>query len=46
LAAYDLEIDAVKKHEDFSGKHCPDLLLSAGRWEEFVEMVKLEMEKE
>lgn len=46
LAAYDLEIDSVKKHEDFSGKHCPDLLLSADRWEEFVEMVKQEMERE
>lgn len=43
LAAYDLEIGSVKKHEDFSGKHCPDLLLSKGRWDEFTNMVKEEL---
>ncbi|MDD3169097.1 MAG: N-acetylmuramoyl-L-alanine amidase [Eubacteriales bacterium] len=46
LTAYDLEIDSVKKHEDFSGKHCPDLLLSTGRWDEFVGMVRLELKTE
>lgn len=45
LSAYDLEIDSVKKHEDFSGKHCPDLLLNAGRWDEFVELVEQELFK-
>lgn len=45
LTAYDLEIDSVKKHEDFSGKHCPDLLLNAGRWDEFVELVEQELFK-
>lgn len=42
LKAYDLKIGSVKKHEAFSGKHCPDILLSAGRWDEFVKMVELE----
>ena len=45
LVAYDLEIDNVKKHEDFSGKHCPDLLLNAGRWDEFVELVEQELSR-
>ncbi len=40
LKAYDLEISSVKKHEDFSGKHCPDILLREGRWDEFIGMVK------
>ena len=42
LEAYDLDIRDVKKHEDFSGKNCPEILLKEGRWDEFVEMVKLE----
>jgi hypothetical protein len=43
LKTYDLPIDSLKKHEDFSGKHCPDHLLSEGRWDEFVAMVASEM---
>lgn len=43
LSAYDLSIDSVRKHEDFSGKHCPDLLLNAGRWDEFVNLVEQEL---
>jgi len=43
LKAYDLDIGSVKKHEDFSGKHCPDILLNGGRWDEFVDMVKQEL---
>jgi N-acetylmuramoyl-L-alanine amidase len=46
LKAYDLDIGSVKKHEDFSGKHCPDILLSEGRWEEFVDMVEAELKVE
>ncbi len=44
LKAYDLDIGDVKKHQDFSGKHCPDNLLTAGRWDDFVNMVKTELE--
>ena len=39
LKAYDLEIGSVKKHQDFSGKHCPDKLLTEDRWDDFVDMV-------
>jgi len=42
LKAYDLKIGSVKTHEDFSGKHCPDILLREDRWDEFIEMVKEE----
>lgn len=46
LVAYDLNIISVKKHEDFSGKHCPDILLTEGRWDDFIDMVKAELETE
>ena len=46
LKAYDLDISSVKKHQDFSGKHCPDNLLKEDRWGEFVDMVKTELEKQ
>ncbi|MBR0599660.1 N-acetylmuramoyl-L-alanine amidase family protein [Sinanaerobacter chloroacetimidivorans] len=44
LKAYDLDISAVKTHHDFSGKNCPSNLLNSGRWEEFLDMVRLELE--
>ncbi|HWQ78213.1 MAG TPA: N-acetylmuramoyl-L-alanine amidase [Anaerovoracaceae bacterium] len=43
LTAYDLDIDRVKTHCDFSGKNCPEILLGEGRWEEFIDMVKQEL---
>lgn len=46
LTAYDLDINHVKKHQDFSGKHCPDILLNAGRWDDFIVMVKQELQEE
>jgi len=45
ILAYDLDIESVKTHEDFSGKHCPDILLSEDRWGEFVDMVREELDK-
>lgn len=45
LKAYDLDISCVKKHQDFSGKNCPTNLINSGRWDEFLEMVKREMER-
>jgi N-acetylmuramoyl-L-alanine amidase CwlA len=44
LKAYDLDIGSVKKHQDFSGKHCPDKLLTEDRWNDFIDMVKTELE--
>ncbi|MEL7657293.1 MAG: N-acetylmuramoyl-L-alanine amidase [Bacillota bacterium] len=43
LTAYDLDINHVKKHQDFSGKHCPSNLLDAGRWDDFIGMVEQEL---
>jgi N-acetylmuramoyl-L-alanine amidase CwlA len=45
LKAYDLDIGSVKKHQDFSGKDCPQRLLEAGRWDDFIGMVKQELSK-
>jgi len=43
LEAYDLDISCIRKHQDFSGKDCPERLLESGRWDEFVEMVHQEL---
>lgn len=43
LAAYDLDIGRVKTHCDFSGKDCPEILLGEGRWDEFIDMVKMSL---
>lgn len=40
---YHLNIKDVKKHQDFSGKNCPELLIESGRWEEFLDMVQEEL---
>ncbi|MGM9612039.1 MAG: N-acetylmuramoyl-L-alanine amidase family protein [Butyricicoccus sp.] len=45
LHKYDLTIDGLKKHQDFSGKNCPSQLLNAGRWEEFRQGVADELAK-
>ena len=45
LHEYGLSIDALKKHQDFSGKNCPSQLLDAGRWDEFVQGVQDELDK-
>ncbi|HIV62686.1 MAG TPA: N-acetylmuramoyl-L-alanine amidase [Candidatus Butyricicoccus avistercoris] len=44
LYEYDLDIDALKKHQDFSGKICPSKLINAGRWDEFVQKVEKNLE--
>ena len=36
MKAYDLRIEDIKQHHDFSGKDCPHRILSADRTEEFV----------
>lgn len=40
LDKYDLSIDDVKRHQDFSGKMCPNTLITEHRWNEFLTMVK------
>ena len=36
-------MEDLKKHQDFSGKHCPSKLLDADRWEEFRQGVEKEL---
>lgn len=40
LDKYHLTVDDVKKHQDFSGKICPNTLITEDRWEEFLTMVE------
>lgn len=46
LLKHDLDISAVRQHCDFSGKDCPHYIRSEGRWEEFLQMVRQEMEQQ
>lgn len=40
LVEYGLKPSALKKHQDFSGKVCPDRLINGGRWDEFCAAVE------
>lgn len=40
LLKYNLTIDAVKKHQDFSGKICPSTIIETNRWQEFLQLVQ------
>lgn len=39
LYANNLSIEKLKKHQDWSGKTCPNVLLKEGRWNSFKERV-------
>jgi N-acetylmuramoyl-L-alanine amidase len=39
-------IDKVKKHEDFSGKHCPHRILDEKRWTSFLGRIEEAMKEE
>lgn len=41
LIDYNLGMDRVKQHHDFSGKNCPMTMRENGRWEEFLNMVEI-----
>lgn len=43
---YDWDISHVKKHQDFSGKHCPHRILDDYGWDYFLNLVKAELKKE
>lgn len=45
MRVYKLPMTALKKHQDFSGKNCPQRLIEQGRWEEFCEMVQRRLEE-
>lgn len=40
MDVYDLRMDEIKKHQDFSGKNCPAHLLEEKEWEHFLKLVK------
>lgn len=40
LYKHHLGMDALKKHQDFSGKICPAQLIKQNRWDEFCNMVQ------
>lgn len=42
LHKYNLTIDNVKQHFDFSGKNCPSGLRNTNRWNEFLQLVMVE----
>lgn len=42
MNSYDLTMDDVKFHRDFSGKICPHRLFTEGRTKEFLEMIENE----
>ena len=42
LIDFNLGLDRVKQHYDFSGKNCPQTLREADRWEEFMSLVEIE----
>lgn len=43
MDAYDLPMKALKKHQDFSGKNCPQRLIEQDRWDEFCDTVKQQL---
>lgn len=40
LWKYDLGMEGLKKHQDFSGKICPSRLINGNRWDEFRKKVQ------
>lgn len=43
LKIFNLGLDRVKQHNSFSGKDCPMTIRHANRWEEFLELVDLNL---
>ena len=42
LLHYNLSVDRVKQHWHFSGKDCPGVIRHCKRWNEFLDLVRLE----
>lgn len=42
LIKYNLDIDRVKQHNNFSGKDCPMAMRRSNRWMEFIKLIELE----
>lgn len=43
LNKYNLGLDRVKQHYDFSGKNCPNVIRSNGYWDEFMKEVEFQL---
>lgn len=43
LNTYDLDVSAVKKHQDFSGKNCPQHLIESNGFDDFIELIKTKL---
>lgn len=43
LIKYNLDINSVKQHNSFSGKDCPMTIRKAHLWEEFIDLVSLNL---
>lgn len=42
IMEYNLSTDRIKQHWHFSGKDCPGVIRHCNRWEEFLDLVRLE----
>ena len=42
ILQYNLSIDRIKQHWHFSGKDCPGVIRHCNRWDEFLDLVRLE----
>ena len=42
LLQYNLSVDRIKQHWHFSGKDCPGVIRHCKRWDEFLDLVRLE----
>ena len=42
LIKYNLNIDRVKQHNNFSGKDCPMTMRRNNRWDEFIKLIEIE----
>lgn len=42
MIKYDLDIESIKQHYDFSGKDCPQVIRHASRWNELLNLIRLE----
>lgn len=43
LVQFNLGLDRVKQHNSFSGKDCPKTIREANMWEEFMELIELNL---
>lgn len=42
MIKYDLDMQSIKQHYDFSGKDCPQVIRHSDRWNELLNLIRLE----